>query len=385
MTSYPIYLDYNATTPCDPRVVDAMLPFFSRDFGNAASRSHAYGWIAEEAVDIAREKTAALIGAEAGEIVFTSGATEAVNLAIRGVYETYGVKGRHIITCSVEHKAVLDTCHYLESIGAEVTVLPVDRQGRVDVAELEAAVRPDTVLISIMYANNETGTIMPVKAIGAIAKKHNVLFFSDATQAVGKIPVDVLEDGIDIMSFSAHKMYGPKGVGALYVRRKNPRVKLTPLQYGGGHEKGMRSGTLNVPGIVGLGKAAEIASLEMSEELVRLRGLRDELLNGLLSVEGTALNGHSEFLLPHTCNVSFRGVESQVMISQLNKYLAVSSGSACTSASLEPSYVLRALGIGDELASSSIRFSLGRFSTHEEVSSALKYIDDVVVKLRQEA
>lgn len=382
MTSYPIYLDYNATTPCDPRVVDAMLPFFSRDFGNAASRSHAYGWIAEEAVDIAREKTAALIGAEAGEIVFTSGATEAVNLAIRGVYETYGIKGRHIITCSIEHKAVLDTCHYLEGIGAEVTVLPVDRQGRVDVGELEAAIRPDTVLISIMYANNETGTIMPIGAIGAIAKKHNVLFFSDATQAVGKIPVDVLDDGIDIMSFSAHKMYGPKGVGALYVRRKNPRVKLTPLQYGGGHEKGMRSGTLNVPGIVGLGKAAEIASVEMGEESVRLRGLRDELLNGLLSVEGTALNGHTEFLLPHTCNVSFRGVESQVMISQLNKYLAVSSGSACTSASLEPSYVLRALGIGDELASSSIRFSLGRFSTHEEITRALGYVHEVVGKLR---
>ncbi len=384
MTSYPIYFDYNATTPCDPRVVDAMLPFFSRDFGNAASRSHAYGWIAEEAVDIAREKTAALIGAEAGEIVFTSGATEAVNLAIRGVYDTYSVKGRHIITCSVEHKAVLDTCHYLESIGGEVTVLPVDRYGRVDVAELEAAIRPDTVLISFMYANNETGTIMPIRDIGAIAKKHNVLFFSDATQAVGKIPVDVLEDGIDIMSFSAHKMYGPKGVGALYVRRKNPRVKLTPLQYGGGHEKGMRSGTLNVPGIVGLGKAAEIASIEMKEEAARLRGLRDELLNGLLSLEGTAMNGDIEFLLPHTCNVSFRGVESQVMISQLNKYLAVSSGSACTSASLEPSYVLRALGIGDELASSSIRFSLGRFSTHEEISSALKYINDVVGRLRQE-
>jgi cysteine desulfurase len=382
MTSYPIYFDYNATTPCDPRVVDAMLPFFSRDFGNAASRSHAYGWIAEEAVDIARENTAALIGAEAGEIVFTSGATEAVNLAIRGVYETYSVKGKHIITCSVEHKAVLDTCHYLESIGGEVTVLPVSGDGRVDIGELEAAIRPDTVLISIMYANNETGTIMPVRAIGTIAKKHNVLFFSDATQAVGKIPVNVLEDGIDIMSFSAHKMYGPKGVGALYVRRKNPRVKLTPLQYGGGHEKGMRSGTLNVPGIVGLGKAAQIAVLEMEDEQLRLRGLRDELLNGLLSIEGTALNGDTKFLLPHTCNVSFRAIESQVMISQLNKYLAVSSGSACTSASLEPSYVLRALGIGDELASSSIRFSLGRFSTHEEVSRALGYVDEVAGKLR---
>ncbi len=385
MTSYPIYFDYNATTPCDPRVVDAMLPFFSRDFGNAASRSHAYGWVAEEAVDIAREEVAALIGAEVGEIVFTSGATEAVNLAIRGVYEMYGVKGKHIITCAIEHKAVLDTCHYLESIGGEVTVLPVNRDGRIDIEELEAAIRPDTVLISIMYANNETGVIMPVKGIGNIAKKHRVLFFSDATQAVGKIPVDVLEDGIDIMSFSAHKMYGPKGVGALYVRRKDPRVKLTPLQYGGGHEKGMRSGTLNVPGIVGFGKAAEIASREMNDELVRLRGLRDELLRGLLSIEGTALNGNAEFLLPHTCNVSFGGIESQVLISHLNKHLAVSSGSACTSASLEPSYVLRALGIGDELASSSIRFSLGRFTTHEEVSRALGHVNEAVGKLRQEA
>lgn len=382
MTSYPIYFDYNATTPCDPRVVDTMLPFFTRDFGNAASRSHAYGWVAEEAVDIAREQVAALIHAEAGEIVFTSGATEAVNLAIRGAYEMYGVKGKHIITCAVEHKAVLDTCHYLESIGGEVTVLPVSRDGRVDVDAIEHAIRPDTVLISIMYANNETGAIMPVKAIGAVAKKHKVLFFSDATQAVGKLPVDVLEDGIDMMSFSAHKMYGPKGVGALYVRRKNPRVRLTPMQYGGGHEKGMRSGTLNVPGIVGFGKAAEIALSEMKNESVRLRGLRDQLVNGLLAIDGTALNGDVDFLLPHTCNVSFGGVESQVLISHLNKNLAVSSGSACTSASIEPSYVLRALGIGDELASSSIRFSLGRFTTAEEVARALGYVQEAVGKLR---
>lgn len=377
MTSYPIYLDYNATTPCDPKVVDAMLPFFSRDFGNAASKGHAYGWIAEEAVDIAREQAAALIGSEPGEIVFTSGATEAVNLAIRGVFDMYSTKGRHVITCAIEHKAVLDTCHYLESIGGEVTVLPVSREGRVDLAELEAAIRPDTVLISIMYANNETGVIMPVRGIGAIAKKHGVIFFSDATQAVGKIPVNVLEDDIDLMCFSAHKMYGPKGVGALYVRRKNPRVKLTPLQYGGGHEKGMRSGTLNVPGIVGLGKAAEIAVDSMEEESLRLRELRDLLLNGLLSLEGTALNGHVDHLLPHTCNVSFSGYDSQVMISQLNKHIAVSSGSACTSASLEPSYVLRALGIGDELASSSIRFSLGRFTTRDEVLKAVDCVKNV--------
>ena len=379
MTSYPIYFDYNATTPCDPRVVDAMLPFFSRDFGNAASKGHAYGWIAEEAVDIAREKVAELIGAEAGEIVFTSGATESVNLAIRGVYEMYGVKGKHVIICAIEHKAVLDTCHYLETIGGEVTVLPVDRDGLVDLDMLEAAIRPDTILISIMYANNETGVIMPVRAIGAIAKKHNVIFFTDATQAVGKIPVDVLEDGIDLLSLSAHKMYGPKGVGALYVRRKNPRVKLTPLQYGGGHEKGMRSGTLNVPGIVGLGKAADIAMREMKDEAIRLRVLRDLLLQGLLSLPGTALNGNVGHLLPHTCNVSFSGFDSQVMISQLNKNIAVSSGSACTSASLEPSYVLRALGIGDELASSSIRFSLGKFSTKEEVIRAIEFVSNVYV------
>ena len=377
MTSYPIYFDYNATTPCDPRVVDAMLPYFTRDFGNAASKGHAYGWIAEEAVDIAREQVAALIGAEAGEIVFTSGATESVNLAIRGVYETYGVKGKHVIICAIEHKAVLDTCHYLESIGGEVTVLPVDRDGLVDPGALEAAIRPDTILISIMYANNETGVIMPVRGIGSVAKKHNVIYFTDATQAVGKIPVDVLEDGVDLLSLSAHKMYGPKGVGALYVRRKNPRVKLTPLQYGGGHEKGMRSGTLNVPGIVGLGKAADIALREMKEEATRLRELRDLLLEGLLALPGTVLNGSVDHLLPHTCNVAFSGLDSQVMISQLNKHIAVSSGSACTSASLEPSYVLRALGIGDELASSSIRFSLGRYSTKEEVLKGIEIVSNV--------
>jgi cysteine desulfurase len=297
LMNYPIYLDYNATTPCDPRVVEAMLPFFTNDFGNAASKSHAYGWVAEEAVDMARENIAALIGAEKGEIIFTSGATEAVNLAIRGVYETYQSKGKHIITCSVEHKAVLDTCHYIESIGGEVTIIPVGDDGRVDPAAIESAIRNDTILISIMYANNETAVIMPVREIAAIAKKHGVIFFSDSTQAFGKIPVNVLDDGIDLLSCSAHKMYGPKGVGALYVRRRDPRVRLKPLQYGGGHEKGMRSGTLNVPGIVGFGKAATIASNEMKEEATRLKKLRDQFLDTLLSLEGTALNGSREYLL----------------------------------------------------------------------------------------
>jgi cysteine desulfurase len=376
--NYPIYLDYNATTPCDPRVVEAMLPYFTQDFGNAASKSHAYGWVAEEAVTIAREQVAALIGAEASEIIFTSGATEAVNLAIRGAYEMYCSKGKHIITTSVEHKAVLDTCHYLESIGAEITVLPVDTTGRVDPSALEAAIRPDTILISVMYANNETGVIMPVKEIGAIAKKHNIIFFSDATQAVGKIPVNVLDDGIDMLCCSAHKLYGPKGVGALYVRRKDPRVRLNPLQYGGGHEKGMRSGTLNVPGIVGLGKAAFLAREKMKEEVRRLSELRNRLLDGVLALPGTSLNGAREHLLPNTCNISFEGMASQVLIAKLNKHMAISSGSACTSATLEPSYVLVAMGLGDERASQSLRFSLGKFTTSEEIEDCLLAINKVV-------
>jgi cysteine desulfurase len=376
--NYPVYLDYNATTPCDPRVVEAMLPYFTQDFGNAASKSHAYGWVAEEAVTIAREQVAALIGAEASEIIFTSGATEAVNLAIRGAYEMYCGKGKHIITTSVEHKAVLDTCHYLESVGAEITVLAVDESGRVDPSALEAAIRPDTILISVMYANNETGVIMPVKEIGAIAKKHNIIFFSDATQAVGKIPVNVLDDGIDMLCCSAHKLYGPKGVGALYVRRKDPRVRLNPLQYGGGHEKGMRSGTLNVPGIVGLGKAAFLAREKMKEEVRRLSELRNRLLDGVLALPATSLNGAREHLLPNTCNISFEGMASQVLIAKLNKHMAISSGSACTSATLEPSYVLVAMGLGDERASQSLRFSLGKFTTSEEIEDCLLAINKVV-------
>lgn len=371
---YPIYLDYNATTPCDPRVVDVMLPYFTKDFGNAASKSHAYGWIAEEAVDIAREQVASLIGAEAAEIIFTSGSTESVNLAIRGCYEMYGAKGNHIITTSVEHKAVLDTCTYLETIGADITYISPDQTGRIDPYAIEAAIKPETILIAVMYANNETGVIMPIKEIGEIAKKNEVIFFSDATQAVGKIPVHVKEDGIDLLCLSAHKMYGPKGVGALYVRRRDPRVKLKPLQYGGGHEKGMRSGTLNVPGIVGLGKAAEICKREMPEECLRLIQLRDRLLLGILEKPNTNLNGESSFLLPQTINVSFGGNDSQMLLSKLNKHIAISSGSACTSATLEPSYVLVAMGLGDERASSALRFSLGRYTTEEEIEMALKKI-----------
>jgi cysteine desulfurase len=374
--NYPVYLDYNATTPCDPRVVEAMLPYFTHDFGNAASKSHAYGWVAEEAVTIAREQVAALIGAEASEIIFTSGATESVNIALRGMYEMHQVRGKHLITSGVEHKAVLDTCAFLETIGAEVTVLPVDIGGRVDPAALKAAIRPDTILISIMYANNETGVIMPVKEIGVIAKKHNIIFFSDATQAVGKIPVNVLDDGIDMLCCSAHKLYGPKGVGALYVRRKDPRVRLNPLQYGGGHEKGLRSGTLNVPGIVGLGKAAVLAREKMKEEAERLSELRNRLLDGVLALPGTLLNGAREHLLPNTCNISFDGMASQVLIAKLNKHIAISSGSACTSATLEPSYVLVAMGLGNERASQSLRFSIGRYTTLEQVNDCLKRIRD---------
>ena len=368
---YPIYLDYNATTPCDPRVVEAMLPYFTKDFGNAASKSHAYGWIAEEAVDIAREQVASLIGADATEIIFTSGSTESVNLAIRGCYEMYASKGNHIITTSVEHKAVLDTCAFLETIGADITYISPDHTGRIDPSAIEAAIKPETILIAVMYANNETGVIMPVQEIGAIAKKHEVIFFSDATQAVGKIPVNVKDDGIDLLCLSAHKMYGPKGVGALYVRRRDPRVKLKPLQYGGGHEKGMRSGTLNVTGIVGLGKAAEICKHEMQEESLRLIQLRDKLLSCILEMNNTNLNGDLSFLLPQTINVSFGGHDSQMLLSKLNKHMAISSGSACTSATLEPSYVLVAMGLGDERASSALRFSLGRFTTEEEIEMAL--------------
>jgi cysteine desulfurase len=383
MLKLPVYLDNNATTSCDPRVVEAMLPYFTEHFGNAASRSHSYGWIAEEAVDLAREQVASLIGAEPKEIVFTSGATEGDNLAIKGVFEMYAGKGNHIITANTEHKAVLDTCRHIEKMGGEVTYLEVKADGRIDLAELEAAIRPTTILVAIMYANNEIGTIQPVREISAIARKHGVIFFSDATQAVGKVPVEVNADGIDLMTFSAHKMYGPKGVGALYVRRKSPRVRLTAQIDGGGHERGMRSGTLNVPAIVGFGKACALCINEMEAESTRLRHLRDKLETSLLQLEDAHINGSKEHRLPQLCNISFKYVEGEGLMMGFNKNIAVSSGSACTSASLEPSYVLKALGLSDDLAHSSIRFGLGRFTREEEIDFAIEQVTATVNKLRE--
>jgi len=383
MLNFPIYLDYNSTTPCDPRVVEAMLPYFTSAFGNAASRNHPLGWQAEEAVELAREQVAKLVGAETKEIVFTSGATEAVNLALKGVFETYSGKGNHIITCNIEHKAVLDTCQRIEKMGGEVTYLKVKPSGIIDLKELESAIKPTTILVAVMYANNEIGTLMPIREISAIAKKKGVLVFSDATQAVGKIPVDVIQDGIDLMAFSAHKLYGPKGVGALYVRRKDPRVKLAPQIDGGGHERGIRSGTLNVPGIAGFGKACEIAFNEMKEAGQRLKQLRDKLENALLQIEETYLNGDKNQRLPNVTNISFRYVEGDALMMGFNKNIAVSSGSACTSASPEPSYVLKALDVGDDLARSSIRFSLGKNTTEEEIDYTIAEITNTVNKLRE--
>ncbi|SDW37760.1 cysteine desulfurase IscS [Hydrobacter penzbergensis] len=383
MLKLPIYLDNNATTPMDPRVLEAMMPFFTDHFGNAASRNHPFGWEAEEAVDYAREQVAKLIGADPKEIIFTSGATEGDNLGIKGVFEMYASKGNHVITCTTEHKAVLDTCKHIERSGGEVTYLNVNAEGLIDLKELEAAIKPTTILIAIMYANNEIGVIQSVKEISAIARRHGVLFFTDGTQAVGKIPVDVNKDGIDIMAFSAHKMYGPKGVGALYVRRKNPRVKVTAQMDGGGHERGMRSGTLNVPGIVGFGKACELARLEMAEESVRLAALRDKLEKALMELEEAYVNGSREHRLPHVSNISFKYVEGEGLMMGFNKSIALSSGSACTSASLEPSYVLKALGLGDDLAHSSLRFGLGRFTTEEQIDYTIKAVSDTVLKLRE--
>ena len=383
MLKLPIYLDHNATTPCDPRVVDAMIPYFTNNFGNAASRNHPFGWEAEGAVDNAREQVAKLIGADPKEIIFTSGATEADNLAIKGVFEMYASKGNHIITCNIEHKAVLDTCKHIEKEGGEVTYLKVQPDGLIDLEELEAAVKPTTILIALMYANNEIGTVMPMKEISAIAKKHGVLVFTDATQAVGKIPVNVNADGIDLLAMTAHKMYGPKGVGALYVRRKNPRVKVTAQMDGGGHERGMRSGTLNVPGIVGFGKACELAMLEMDADAKRLIVLRDKLENKLLELEEAYLNGSKQYRLPHVSNISFKHVEGEGLLMGFNKDIALSSGSACTSASLEPSYVLKALGLGDDLAHSSLRFGLGRFTTEDQIDYTIEAVSKTVLKLRE--
>jgi cysteine desulfurase len=383
MLKLPIYLDNNATTPMDPRVLEAMTPYFLQHFGNAASRNHPFGWEAEEAVDYAREQVAKLIGADPKEIIFTSGATEGDNLGIKGVYEMYASKGNHIITATTEHKAVLDTCKHIEKSGGEVTYLQVQPDGLIDLKELEAAIKPTTILIAIMYANNEIGVVMPIKEISAIARKHGVLLFTDGTQAVGKISVDVNKDGIDLMAFTAHKMYGPKGVGALYVRRKNPRVKVTAQMDGGGHERGMRSGTLNVPGIVGFGKACEICMTDMEADSKRISKMRDHLQTELLKLEEAYVNGSSEHRLPHVANISFKHVEGEGLLMGFNKNIALSSGSACTSASLEPSYVLKALGLGDDLAHSSLRFGLSRFTTEEEIDYTIKAISETVLKLRE--
>jgi cysteine desulfurase len=378
-----IYLDNNATTPCDPRVVDAMVPYFYEKHGNAASRSHHFGWEAEDAVDYAREQIAQLLQVEDKELIFTSGATESNNLALKGVFEMYAKKGNHIITVETEHKAILDTCKHLEKQGAEITYLKVQEDGRIRLEDLEAAIKPSTILVSVMWANNETGVLQPMKEIAALCEKHGVLFHSDATQAVGKIPTHPREVGVHLMSFTAHKMYGPKGVGALYVSRKNPRVKVTAQMDGGGHERGMRSGTLNVPGIVGFGKAAEIARLEMAQDAERLSRLRDKLESTLTQLEETKVNGNVDHRMPHVSNISFKHVEGEGLMMTFNQHIAVSSGSACTSASLEPSYVLVGMGLGDDLAHSSIRFSLGRFTTEEEVDEAISLVANGVNHMRE--
>ncbi|MFN0275988.1 MAG: IscS subfamily cysteine desulfurase [Chitinophagales bacterium] len=380
---FPIYLDNSATTPMDPRVLEAMIPYYLEHFGNAASRNHPFGWEAEDAVDKAREQVAKLINCTEKEIIFTSGATEGDNLAIKGVFDMYARKGNHIITVTTEHKAVLDTCKHLEKLGAQVTYLGVDAEGNINLEELENAITEKTILVSVMYANNEVGTIHPIKKISEIAHKKGTLLFTDATQAAGKISIDVDRDGIDLMTFTAHKMYGPKGVGALYVRRKNPRVKVTAQMDGGGHERGMRSGTLNVPGIVGFGKACEIAMHEMDADAQRLSKLRDKLEGALLKIEESYLNGNKVSRLPQLTNISFKYVEGEGLMMAFNQNIALSSGSACTSASLEPSYVLKALGLGDDLAHSSLRFSLGRFSTEEQVDYTIEQVTKAVNKLRE--
>ena len=381
--SLPIYMDNHATSPLDPRVLEAMMPYFTRQFGNAASRNHSFGWEAEQAVEMAREQIAKLIGATAKEIIFTSGATESNNLAIKGIAEMYRERGNHIITQVTEHKAVLDTCKRLEKYGYRVTYLPVRADGIIDIEDLKRAMDEKTILVSIMAANNEIGVLQPIREIGKICHEKGVLFHTDAVQAVGKVPVNVLADNIDVLSLSAHKIYGPKGVGALYVRRRNPRVQIAAQIDGGGHERGMRSGTLNVPGIVGLGKACEIALLEMETEAAYLRGLRDRLKEEFESVlDYVHVNGSMEHRLPGNLNMSFVYVEGESLLMGIND-VAVSSGSACTSATLEPSYVLKALGLGDDVAHSSIRFGLGRFNTRAEVDYVAAKVTDIVQKLRE--
>ena len=379
----PIYMDNHATTPVDPRVLDEMLPYFKEKFGNAASRNHAFGWAAEEGVETARERIAKLVGATAKEIIFTSGATESDNLAIKGVAEMYKEKGNHIITAVTEHKAVLDACKRLEKYGYRVTYLPVQKDGLIDLADLRRALDDKTILVTIMAANNEIGVLQPWAEIGQLCHERGVIFHTDATQAVGKAPVDVNKHNIDLMSISAHKMYGPKGVGALYVRRKNPRVQISPIIDGGGHERGMRSGTLNVPGIIGLGKACAIATEGMPKEACHLAGLRNRLKDKIMGrLDEVYINGSMEHRLPGNLNISFAYVEGESLLMGIND-IAVSSGSACTSATLEPSYVLKALGTGDDLAHSSIRFGLGRFNTEAEVDYVADRVVETVQRLRE--
>jgi cysteine desulfurase len=380
--SLPIYMDNHATSPLDPRVLEAMMPYLTNKFGNAASRNHSFGWEAEKAVEAAREQIARLIGATAKEIIFTSGATESDNLAIKGVAEMYRERGNHIITQVTEHKAVLDTCKRLEKHGYRVTYLPVKADGLIDMDDLKRAIDEKTILVSIMAANNEIGVLQPIREIGKLCHEKGVIFHTDAVQSVGKVPVDVMADNIDVLSLSGHKIYGPKGVGALYVRRRNPRVQIAAQIDGGGHERGMRSGTLNVPGIVGLGKASEIAQEEMESEAAYLRGLRDRLKSKLeAELDYVHVNGSMEHRLPGNLNMSFVYVEGESLLMGIND-IAVSSGSACTSATLEPSYVLKALGLGDDVAHSSIRFGLGRFNTQAEVDYVAAKVIDIVKKLR---
>ena len=382
MLKVPVYLDNHATTPCDPRVVETMLPWFTENFGNASSRQHAFGWTAAEGVKMARESVAALIGASADEIIFTSGATESINLAIKGVADIYSTRGKHIITCVTEHTAVLDTCDRLEKSGYMITRLGVSGDGLICLEELKNAIRPDTILVAVMMANNETGVIQDINSISAICREREVLLFSDATQAAGKIPIDVDRMGIDLLAISAHKFYGPKGSGALYVRRRNPRVKLSPLLDGGGHEKGLRSGTLNVPGIIGLGKAATLAMQEMDIDIPRITALRNHLENSLTKEPEVYVNAGGSFRLSTVANLSFRFTEGTVLLAAVTKQLAVSSGSACSSASLEPSHVLTAMGLGKEMAYASLRISLGRFTTEAEIHFAENLILKTLREIR---
>ncbi len=383
MLKSPVYLDYNSTTPVDERVLDVMFPYFTTKFGNAASKTHSYGWIAEDAIKQAREQIANLINAEEEEIIFTSGATEAINLALKGVYDIYKVKGNHIITVTTEHSAVLDTCKTLEKKGAVITYLSVDREGMIDIQELKNAITAQTILISVMYANNETGVTQQMRPIAELAHEKGIIFMSDATQAVGKIRVDVIEDGIDLLCLSAHKIYGPKGVGALYVRRKNPKVRLASQIDGGGHERGLRSGTLNVPGIVGLGKACEIAGTEMWDDAKRISTLRTQLEHAFIDNLGNVfVNGSQKYRIPNVTNLSFQGVKADTLITAL-KDIALATGSACSSASMEPSHVLKAMGLSDELSYSSIRFSLGKYTSEEEIVYAISKISEAILNLRK--